>query len=152
MIPDLKIEVVRVGPVEVPLPRYQTAGSAGMDLLAALEKPMRIKPMERVMVPTGLCFAIPPKFEGQVRARSGLAAQHGLTTVNSPATIDSDYRGEVKVLLINLGNKTVAISPLDRIAQMVIAPVAWAELILTTSLSETARGKGGFGSTGVAHQ
>jgi len=150
MVPDLTIEVARIGPVPVPLPRYQTAGSAGMDLVAALEKPLRIKPMERVLVPTGLRFAIPPQFEGQVRPRSGLAAQHGLTALNSPGTIDSDYRGEVKVLLVNLGAKTVTIAPLDRIAQLVIAPVARAQLNVSAMLEETARGEGGYGSTGVS--
>jgi len=149
MVPDLTIAVVHVGPVRVPLPRYQTAGSAGMDLVAALEKPLRIKPLERVLVPTGLRFAIPPKFEGQVRPRSGLASQHGLTTLNSPGTIDSDYRGEVKVLLINLGAKTVTISPLDRIAQLVITPVARAQIVEAEALDETERGEGGYGSTGV---
>ncbi|WP_394849873.1 dUTP diphosphatase [Pendulispora brunnea] len=148
MVPDLMIAVARTGPVQVPLPRYQTAGSAGMDLVAALEKPVRIKPMERVLIPTGLRFAIPPQFEGQVRPRSGLAANDGLTVLNAPGTIDSDYRGEAKVLLVNLGSKAVTIAPLDRIAQLVIAPVARAQLFEVAALDETARGEGGYGSTG----
>ncbi|WP_394839154.1 dUTP diphosphatase [Pendulispora rubella] len=149
MVPDLMIAVARTGPIQVPLPRYQTAGSAGMDLVAALEKPVRIKPMERVLVPTGLRFAIPPQFEGQVRPRSGLAANEGITVLNAPGTIDSDYRGEAKVLLVNLGSKAVTISPLDRIAQLVIAPVARAQLFEVEALDETARGEGGYGSTGT---
>jgi dUTP pyrophosphatase len=150
MVPDLSILVARVGPVDVPLPRYQSAGAAGMDLTAALEKPLRLKPRERALVPTGLRFAIPVNYEGQVRPRSGLAAKHGITTLNTPGTIDSDYRGEVKVLLINLGSKPVTIAPLDRIAQLVIAPVARAELRIADVLDETERGEGGYGSTGVS--
>jgi dUTP pyrophosphatase len=119
-----------------------------MDLVAALEKPVRIKPMERVLIPTGLRFAIPPQFEGQVRPRSGLAAHDGITVLNAPGTIDSDYRGEAKVLLVNLSAKAVTISPLDRIAQLVIAPVARAQLFEVEALDETARGEGGYGSTG----
>ncbi|WP_394829086.1 dUTP diphosphatase [Pendulispora albinea] len=150
MVPDLMIAVAHTGPVPVPLPRYQTAGSAGLDLVAALEKPLRIKPLERVLVPTGLRFAIPPQFEGQVRPRSGLAFEHGLTILNAPGTIDSDYRGEVKVLLVNLGAKAVTLLPLDRIAQLVIAPVARAQLVETEALDDTARGHGGYGSTGTS--
>lgn len=149
MIPDVRIAVARMGTVAVPLPTYQTRGSAGMDLHAAIEAPISLKPLERALVPTGLALAIPPKYEGQVRPRSGLALKHGLTVVNAPGTVDSDYRGEVKVLLVNLGNKKVTIQPLDRIAQLVIAPVATAELQLFASLEETPRGKGGYGSTGA---
>lgn len=138
----------RVGPVEVPLPRYQTAGASGMDLHAALEAPLTLKSLERVLVPTGLIFGIPFKYEGQVRPRSGLALKHGITIVNAPGTIDSDYRGEVKVLLVNLGAKKVTIQPLDRIAQMVIAPVATAQLDELSSIEDTPRGTGGYGSTG----
>ncbi len=148
MIADLRIEVARVGRVHVPLPRYQTGGSAGMDLHAALEHPVVLQPGARVKVPTGLAFAIPAKFEGQVRPRSGLAAKHGITVLNTPGTIDSDYRGEVQVVLVNLGSEAFRIEPLERIAQLVIAPVARAELELVDRLDETARGEGGYGSTG----
>ena len=119
-------------------------------MCAALEKPARIKPLERLLIPTGLRIAIPEKFEAQVRPRSGLAARHGVTVLNAPGTIDWDYRGEVKVLLVNLGNKVVTIAPLDRIAQLVICPVARAELRWETELDETERGEGGYGSTGIA--
>lgn len=150
MVPDVTVLVLPVGDVVVPLPKYQTPGSAGLDLAAALEKPLRVKPLERVLVPTGLRIAIPEKFEAQVRPRSGLAAKHGLTILNAPGTIDWDYRGELKVLLVNLGNKVVTIEPLDRIAQLVISPVARAEVRWATELDETERGEGGYGSTGIA--
>jgi dUTP pyrophosphatase len=149
-VPDLRIAVARTGPVEVPLPRYQSDGAAGMDLHAALTAPLVVPPMGRVKVPTGLVFAIPASYEGQVRPRSGLAARHGLSIPNAPGTIDSDYRGEVLVLLVNLGDAPVTIAPLERIAQLVIAPVARAELVLLDSLDATARGEGGLGSTGSA--
>ena len=148
MIPDVCIAVSCVGPVAVPMPKYQTPGAAGIDLHAAIEGPIEVKQLDRVLVATGLAFAIPPKFEGQVRPRSGLALKHGLTVVNTPGTIDSDYRGEVKVLLVNLGKKKVTLEPLDRIAQLVIAPVATAQLVLVTDLEATVRGRGGYGSTG----
>jgi dUTP pyrophosphatase len=147
-LPDLRIAVSRVGAVHVPLPRYQTEGAAGMDLHAAITEPLVVPPLARVGVPTGLRFGIPPSFEGQVRPRSGLAARSGLTVLNAPGTVDSDYRGEVQVLLVNLGPAPVTIQPLDRIAQLVIAPVARAELVLVPSLDSTRRGPGGFGSTG----
>jgi len=148
MVPDLRIHVARIGPVDVPLPRYQTDGAAGMDLHAALAEPLVVAPLARVRVPTGLVFAIPRRFEGQVRPRSGLAARTGLTVLNAPGTVDSDYRGEVQVLLVNLGDAPVAIAPLERVAQLVIAPVARAELVLSARLAPTARGGGGYGSTG----
>jgi dUTP pyrophosphatase len=148
MIPDLHIRIVRVGQVAVPLPRYQTAGAAGMDLHAALEAPIVLAPGARAKVPAGLAMAIPPGFEGQVRPRSGLAAKTGVTVLNAPGTIDSDYRGEVQVLLVNLGDADAVINPLDRVAQLVIAPVARAELRLSESLPDTPRGSGGYGSTG----
>jgi dUTP pyrophosphatase len=134
----------------IPLPAYETHGSAGMDLRAAVpdEAPIVIRPGARAMVPTGLAFALPEGFEAQVRPRSGLAAKNGVTCLNTPGTIDSDYRGEVKVILINLGEEDFTIRRGDRIAQMVIAPVtqgAWREV---DDLDETARGAGGFGSTG----
>jgi dUTP diphosphatase len=148
MLPDLRIQVARVGTVDVPLPRYQTQGSAGLDLHAALEAAITLPPLGRVKVPTGLSFAIPSHFEGQIRPRSGLAARSGLTVLNAPGTIDSDYRGEVQVLLVNLSDAPVSIAPLERIAQIVIAPVARAELVLAAELEGTARGSGGYGSTG----
>lgn len=119
-----------------------------MDMHAALSAPLTIAPLERVLIPTGLAFAIPAKFEAQIRPRSGLAAKQGITVLNSPGTIDSDYRGEVKILLINLGQAAVTIAPLDRIAQMVIAPVAQADLFVVDLLDLTLRGGGGYGSTG----
>lgn len=128
------------------LPSYETAFSAGMDLRANVE--LTLAPMERKLVPTGLRIAIPAGFEGQVRPRSGLALRSGLSMVNTPGTIDSDYRGEVGILLINLGNEPVRIERGDRIGQLVICPVARAELRAVTQLSETERGDGGFGSTG----
>ena len=135
---------------DLPLPAYETAQAAGMDLRAAVpeDQPLTLRPGARHAVPTGLAFALPPGFEGQVRPRSGLAAKSGVTCLNTPGTIDADYRGEVKVILINLGEEDVAIRRGDRIAQLVIAPVvqaAWSEV---ESLDDTERGAGGFGSTG----
>jgi dUTP pyrophosphatase len=147
-VPDLRIAVARTGSVAVPLPRYQTDGAAGLDLHAALTEPLVVAPLGRVKVPTGLIFAIPSSFEGQVRPRSGLAARSGLTVLNAPGTVDSDYRGEVQVLLVNLSDAPVTIAPLERIAQIVIAPVARAELVLVHVHGATARGAGGLGSTG----
>jgi dUTP pyrophosphatase len=148
VIPDLILAVTRVGTVEVPLPRYQTRGASGMDLHAALESPFLLVPLGRALVPTGLAFSIPEGFEGQVRPRSGLAARQGITVLNAPGTIDSDYRGEVKVMLVNLSQIAVTIEPLERIAQLVIGPVARAELKLVETLDVTVRGGGGHGSTG----
>ncbi len=151
MLSDLRIQVVRVGPIHVPLPRYQTQGAAGMDLHAALAEPVDLAPLARVRIGTGLVFAIPSHFEGQVRPRSGLADRSGITVLNAPGTIDSDYRGEVQVLLVNLSDAPVTIAPLERIAQLVIAPVARAELVESgVELDVTARGSGGYGSTGGA--
>lgn len=141
--------VSRVGPIEVPLPRYQTEGASGMDLHAALAAPLVLAPLARAKVATGLAFAVPQGFEGQVRPRSGLAARSGVTVLNTPGTIDSDYRGEVMVVLVNLSDQPVTIAPLERIAQLVILPVARAELELVETLDETARGTGGYGSTGT---
>jgi dUTP pyrophosphatase len=148
MLPDLSIRVSRVGPIQVPLPRYQTEGAAGMDLHAALAEPLTLAPLGRARVPTGLVVAIPPSFEGQVRPRSGLAARSGVTVLNAPGTVDSDYRGEMQVLLVNLSDAPATIAPLERIAQLVIAPVARAELIVAAELDATPRGTGGYGSTG----
>jgi dUTP pyrophosphatase len=150
MVPDLRLRVMRVGLVRAPLPRYQTAEAAGMDLHAAIEAPITLAPLERTLVPTGLAFAIPTSYEGQIRPRSGLAARSGLTVLNSPGTIDSDFRGEVRVLLINLSPLAATVAPLDRIAQLVIAPVARAELVEVEELDRTVRGPGGYGSTGAA--
>ncbi|QRM53988.1 dUTP diphosphatase [Sinorhizobium sp. BG8] len=134
------------------LPAYETPGAAGMDLRAALAEGERmvLKPGARALVPTGLIFEIPLGYEGQVRPRSGLAFKHGITCLNTPGTIDSDYRGEVKVLLINLGDEDFAIERGMRIAQMVVAPVVQAVIAEVGEASETGRGAGGFGSTGTA--
>lgn len=136
----------------IPLPAYETALAAGMDLRAAVpdHEPLILKPMARAMVPTGLAFAVPAGFEAQVRPRSGLAAKAGITCLNTPGTIDADYRGEVKVILINLGEEDFVIRRGDRIAQLVIAPVASASWLEVESLETTERGAGGFGSTGAA--
>lgn len=134
----------------LPLPAYETAGAAGMDLRAAVDEdaPITLRPGERAMVPTGLRIALPEGFEAQVRPRSGLAAKAGVTCLNTPGTIDSDYRGEVKVILINLGPEAFVIRRGERIAQMVVAPVVQARWREVETLDETARGAGGFGSTG----
>jgi len=129
-------------------PRYQTEHAAGFDLAADMDNPITLAPMQRAAVATGLAFEIPPGFEGQVRARSGRALAEGLALVNAPGTIDADYRGEVKVILINLGEAPIQIKPGDRIAQLVITPVAHAELVEVENLEESARGTGGFGHTG----
>lgn len=142
------IRLMRVGPIEVPLPAYQTPGSAGLDLCAALSEAMQLGPGERRLIPTGLAMAIPQGFEGQVRPRSGLALKHGVSIVNSPGTIDSDFRGELGIVLINHGAEPFVVEPLSRIAQLVIAPVVQASLELVSSLDETSRGAGGYGSTG----
>jgi dUTP pyrophosphatase len=136
--------------LDLPLPAYETAGAAGMDLRAAIaeDEPIVLRPGARFAVPTGLAFALPDGFEGQVRPRSGLAARHGVSQVNTPGTIDADYRGEVKVILINLGEEDFTIRRGDRIAQLVVAPVARATWLEVDSLDETVRGAGGFGSTG----
>ncbi len=132
------------------LPRQQTAGAAGVDLLAALgdAEVMTIAPARRALVPTGMAIALPTGYEAQIRPRSGLAAKHGITCLNSPGTVDADYRGEMKVILINLGQEPFTIRRGERIAQMVIAPVTQARWEVVASLAETARGAGGFGSTG----
>jgi dUTP diphosphatase len=131
------------------LPRYETALAAGCDMRAALVKPMTLRPGERFMVPTGLAIALPPGWEAQMRPRSGLAAKHGISLVNTPGTIDADYRGEIKVILINHGAEDFIINRGDRIGQMVIAPVWQARFEEVAELDETTRGAGGFGSTGV---
>jgi len=135
----------------LPLPTYQSAHAAGLDLLAAVptETPLMIAPRARALVPTGIAIALPDGYEAQVRPRSGLAARNGLTVLNAPGTIDADYRGEVQVLLINLGDESVAITRGMRIAQLVVAPVVRGLLLEVAVLDETARGSGGFGSTGA---
>jgi len=131
------------------LPAYATPLSAGVDLRAALDAPVALKPLERVLVPTGLFMQIPAGYEGQVRPRSGLAAKHGITVLNTPGTIDADYRGEIKVILVNLSDTPFVIEPGERIAQMVFARCEQAQWEEVESLDETLRGAGGFGSTGT---
>ena len=143
------VAVLRLPHAEgLPLPAYQSDGAAGLDLLAAVEAPLTLPPLGRALVPTGLALALPQGYEAQVRPRSGLAAKHGVTVLNSPGTVDADYRGEVKVILVNLSDTPFAIARGERIAQMVIAPVTRARLVEATELDDTARGAGGFGSTG----
>jgi dUTP pyrophosphatase len=132
------------------LPAYETGQAAGMDLRANLEEPIELGPLERSIVPTGLYIALPEGFEAQIRPRSGLAAKQGLTVLNSPGTIDADYRGEIKVILVNLSNNAVQIHDGDRVAQMVIARYEQAQWTAVETLDETMRGAGGFGSTGKA--
>lgn len=134
---------------DLPLPAYATAGSAGMDLYAAVDGEITLKPGERRLVPTGIRIAVPEGYEAQIRPRSGLAVKYGISIVNSPGTIDSDYRGPVKVVIINLGSEGFVIKRGDRISQMVICPVTRARLVESENLPETARGDGGFGHTGI---
>lgn len=132
-----------------PSPSYATELSAGMDLKANIQEPVVLKPLERALVPTGLFIALPQGYEAQVRPRSGLAAKHGITVLNSPGTIDSDYRGEIKVILVNLSNEDFEIAPGERVAQMVVAPFTKAQWEECDTLDVTSRGEGGFGSTGM---
>lgn len=146
---NISIAVTRLAHADgLPLPAYATPGAAGMDIVAAVDLPVMLAPGARMAVPTGLAMAIPHGFEVQVRPRSGLALKHGLTVANAPGTIDSDYRGEVMVLLVNLGAEPVLIERGQRIAQLVAAPVTRAAMVVVDSLDATARGQGGFGSTG----
>jgi dUTP pyrophosphatase len=142
------LKIARTDP-RIPLPRYESDGAAGMDLRAFLGEDLPIPPLGRAKVPTGLKIEIPDGFEGQVRPRSGLAIRAGVTVLNSPGTIDSDYRGDVDIILINLSEETFTVKNGDRIAQLVIAPVIRADIAETGALSPTARGGGGFGSTGI---
>jgi dUTP pyrophosphatase len=145
------IEVLRLRPEEdadIPLPRYMTEHAAGMDICAAVSEPLTLSPGRIAMVPTGLAVAIPPGFEAQIRPRSGLAVKHGIGLINAPGTIDADYRGEVKIAVINLGEAPHTIARGDRIAQMVIQQVFKARLVPVDRLDETKRSSGGFGSTG----
>jgi dUTP pyrophosphatase len=146
IIPVVKIRRLRQS--SIPLPRYQSEHAAGFDLMADTAEAIVLKPMVRAAVPTGIAIEIPPGFEGQVRPRSGRALEEGLAMVNSPGTIDADYRGEIKVILINLGNEPITIGPGDRVAQLVIAPVARAQILEVDRLGDSARGDGGFGHTG----
>ena len=146
--PSLRVKVLPHGQ-GLPLPAYETPGAAGMDLRAAVDEPLVLIPRARTAIPTGLCVAVPEGHELQVRPRSGLALRKGLGMPNSPGTIDSDYRGELKVLMINLGDEDILIERGMRIAQGVVAPVVQVTIDAVTSLEDTERGSGGFGSTGV---
>ena len=143
----MQIKIINKSPH--PLPAYETIASAGMDMRANITEPITIKSLQRSMIPTGLFIELPVGFEAQVRPRSGLAAKNGVTCLNSPGTIDADYRGELKVILVNLSHNDFTINNGDRIAQMVIAKHERAEFVEVSELSETTRGAGGFGSTGV---
>ncbi len=143
----MKMKIIRM-PHNRFLPEYKTEGSSGMDLYAAIDKEITLKPLERVLVPTGIKIEIPLEYEAQIRARSGLSVKHGITLINAVGTVDADYRGEVCVGLVNLSNEEYTIKPDDRIAQMVIAKVEKADIEVTTELAESSRGEGGFGSTG----
>ena len=134
---------------DLALPQYETAGSAGADIRAAVDAPLRLEPGQRTLVPAGFAMALPAGYEAQVRPRSGLAVKNGITVLNAPGTIDSDYRGEVKIMLINLGQDDFTITRGMRIAQLVVAPVSLAVLAVADTLETTDRGTGGFGSTGV---
>jgi len=144
----IKVKIINNSPNA--LPEYATEGSAGVDLRAHLEAPVVLKPLERQLIPTGLFIELPLGYEAQVRPRSGLAIKQGITCLNTPGTIDSDYRGEIKVILINLGAEDQTLHPGDRIAQMVVSPVIQVSWEAVASISETSRSVGGFGSTGKA--
>ena len=147
---EIELEIKRKpGAVVVPLPRYMSDMASGMDLHAAVESPVELKPGDIRLIPTGLYIAVPPGYEAQVRPRSGLALKHGLTVVNSPGTIDSDYRGEVCVILGNVGRQSYVVERGARIAQLVIQPVVRARLVVKDALSETRRADGGFGHSGT---
>ncbi len=149
MAEAIKIPIMKLpSAADLPLPRYASAQAAGMDLRAAVDGEIILAPLQRALIPTGIAVAIPVGYEGQVRPRSGLAAKHGVTMLNSPGTIDADYRGEVLVLVINLGGEPFAIKRGDRIAQLVVAPVSRVDWELSEHLDETPRGAGGFGHTG----
>lgn len=143
----MKVEIVNKSAYEAP--SYATVNSAGMDLKANIEEPITLAPLQRAMVPTGLYIALPEGTEAQIRPRSGLAAKHGVTVLNTPGTIDADYRGEIKVILVNLSNEPFTINPGERIAQMVVARYEKVEWDVVDTLDETERGAGGFGSTGT---
>lgn len=142
----IKIQIVNKG--TQPLPQYATTGSAGMDLRANIENPILIKPLDRKLIPTGLHIALPEGYEAQVRPRSGLALKKGITVLNTPGTIDSDYRGDIGVILVNLSNEDYVVQPGERIAQIIINKYEQADFELVETLDETERGEGGFGHTG----
>jgi len=142
----MEVKIVNLSPFE--LPSYATEHSAGMDLRANLENSLTLAPLQRVMVPTGIFIELPQGYEAQIRPRSGLAAKHGISLVNTPGTIDADYRGEIKIILVNLSDQSFELTPGERIAQMVVARHERVEWLETDSLGESARGEGGFGSTG----
>lgn len=144
-----KIDIKCIAQKGAVIPQYKTSGAAGADLCALLENSLTIASGKTAIVPTGLFFEIPDGYEIQIRPRSGLAAKNGVTVLNTPGTIDSDYRGEIKIILINLGDEDFVINSGDRIAQMIVAPVTQADFSIVENLSETERGTGGFGSTGV---
>ncbi|MBO5613095.1 MAG: dUTP diphosphatase [Prevotella sp.] len=143
----IQVKVINKG--KQPLPQYATAQSAGMDLRANTSEPFTLNPLERKLVPTGLFIALPEGYEAQVRPRSGLALKHGITVLNTPGTIDADYRGEIGVVLVNLSNEPFTVEPGERIAQMVIAKHEQADFLVVEELDETERGAGGYGHTGV---
>jgi len=143
----VKVLIKKLNP-SVQLPSYKTNGASGMDLMAFIEKPINLEPNKSCLVPTGLSIAFPKEYEIQIRPRSGLAAKSNISVLNTPGTIDSDYRGELKIILFNHGNKNFIINNNDRVAQMVLAPIVKMELEETNELPETIRGEGGFGSTG----
>jgi dUTP pyrophosphatase len=145
----IELQVKRVGEVETPLPCYQTTGAAGLDLHAAVAAKRTLEPGARELIPTGYAVALPAGHEGHIRPRSGLALNHGITVLNSPGTIDEDYRGELGVVLINHGNEPYVVEPGARIAQLIVSPVTRVTVALADELSPTSRGVGGYGSTGV---
>jgi dUTP pyrophosphatase len=147
----IQVKVKKLHPDAI-VPAYMTEHAAGMDLCTVIEEPLVLAPGERTLLPTGLAMEIPPGYEGQVRPRSGLALKKGLALVNSPGTIDADYRGEIGVIIINHGNQPVEIMPGDRVAQLIIAPVTRAALVEVEDLNDTARSAGGFGHTGVTQR
>jgi dUTP pyrophosphatase len=143
----MKLKIVNTS--DNPLPEYETTGSAGVDLRAQLQEPVMLKPLQRALIPTGLYIELPDGYEAQVRPRSGLALKKGVTVLNSPGTIDSDYRGEIKVIMINLSNETTVINTGERIAQLIVSKYEKVQFKEVDELSETKRGEGGFGHTGV---
>lgn len=145
----IEVKVKKLENFKGELPAYETAHASGFDLRAQIPESIRLEPGQRVLVPTGLSFEIPPGFEIQIRPRSGWAAKKGISVVNTPGTIDADYRGEVKIALIHLGQEAMEIVDQDRVAQAVLCPVVQADLVVASELTDTARGAGGFGSTGL---
>lgn len=145
---QIKRRAEEEGRIPPPLPTYATVGSAGLDVVADLREPVTLSPMQRILIPTGLFLALPEGYELQLRPRSGLALKQGITLLNTPGTIDADYRGEIQIILVNLGSESVVINPGDRIAQMVVSPVMQAAFEEVSMLPSTARGQGGFGHSG----